>query len=86
MCQHGMSTIESTSAYGISQHCVMAARKTEHVAFNCWLVCGRGDSFPNMTSHAQSYVEKGAFCLFLSWHAAKPIRKVCLVGTVDDGP
>lgn len=33
-----MSTTESTSAY-ISQHSGMAARQTEHVAFNCWLVC-----------------------------------------------
>lgn len=75
ICQHGMSTIERTSAYGF--HCGMAARKTEHVVFNCWFVCvcGRGDSFPDMTSHAQSYVEKGAFCLFLFWHAAKAIMK-----------
>lgn len=42
ICQHGVSTGESPSAYGISQHSGMAARKTEHVAFNCWLVCVGG--------------------------------------------
>lgn len=43
-------------------------------------MCGRRESFPNMTSHAQSYVGKGAFCLFLFWLTAKWIRKdfICL--------
>lgn len=35
-----MSTIERTSAYGF--HHGMAARKTEHVVFNCWFVCVGG--------------------------------------------
>lgn len=38
----GISTIESISAYGISWHSGMAARKTEHVAFKCWLMCVGG--------------------------------------------